>query len=264
MTYRELFDAAIGETPPTAIDLDRVIKRQRRLVRVRRVAVCGVAAGAVLAVTLGAGLMVDRQHKLPTTAPSAHASRPPYRISNNQRPSEYSARYRDGVAAAVAARVPGVRWTQPSAVRGLDFPTSPTSDTPFATDSEDYRNVGFSLRAYPVDPQGAFGNQLWVSALAEPQLGLFRYIKECGRDHEDSCALSTGPGGAHIREIASVENLSRRPKDPEVQLHYRRVDVLYPDGTWIVLNLMCGDGRFLLTQEQLRELALDPVLRPTW
>lgn len=261
MTYRELFDVAIGDTPPSAIDLERVIRRQRWLVRARRIGAAGVAAAAALAVMLGVGLMVDRQHRKALPAAAARATRPPYRISNDQRPSAYSARYRNEVAAAFAARAPGVRWLRPEAVRVLRFPTGPTSDTPTGRDTEDYRNVGFSVGLYPVDPAGAFSNELSVMGTAEPQPGMVRYVMECGRQQEDSCGVSSGPGGAQVRESASVEN----PGAPSgTGLHVRRVVVHYPDGTYVQVFLLSGDGRFLLSPAQLRDLALDPALRPTW
>jgi hypothetical protein len=50
MSYRTIFDEAIGETPPAAVDVDRVVRRQRQARRVRGWA---AAAAAVVAATAG-------------------------------------------------------------------------------------------------------------------------------------------------------------------------------------------------------------------
>ncbi|MEU7931694.1 hypothetical protein [Micromonospora echinofusca] len=258
MTYREIFDAAIGDTPPSSIDLDRVILRQRRLVRTRRLGAYASAAGGVLALVLGASLVVDRPDMQP--AAPASASRPPHRKSNQDLPTEAAGRYRDGVAAALVARAPGVRWVPPTAVGRGVVPTGPAGDAPVGGASEDYRNVGFSVRAYPVDPIGAFGNDFSVLALVEPQPGLNRDVMDCGKQIVDSCGLSTGPDGARVRETARAQEAF----GGGAVTHYRRVDVLHPDGTWIRISLHSRDGRFVLTPEQLRDLALDPAARPAW
>ncbi|MGC4764835.1 hypothetical protein ACLQ20_18455 [Micromonospora sp. DT46] len=258
MTYREIFDAAIGDAPTSSIDLDGLILRQRRLVRTRRLGAYASAAGGVLALVLGASLVVDRPDMQP--AGPVPASRPPYRKSNQRLPTEAAERYRDAVAAALVARASGARWVEPTVVRGGVFPTGPAGDAPVGIASEDFRNVGFSVRAYPVDPAGAFSNELSVRALAEPQPGLNRDVMDCGKQTVDSCGLSTGPDGARVRETAAVSHEGRGGG----VIQRRRVDVLYPDGTWIVVGLHSRDGRFVLTPEQLRDLALDPAARPAW
>lgn len=35
MTYQQVFDQAIGEPPPSTVDLDRVLRRQRRAARLQ-------------------------------------------------------------------------------------------------------------------------------------------------------------------------------------------------------------------------------------
>ncbi|MGC4788687.1 hypothetical protein ACLQ22_12750 [Micromonospora sp. DT178] len=264
MTYREIFDAAIGDPPPTSIDLDGVILRQRRLVRTRRLGAYASAAGGVLALVLGAGLVVDRPDMQP--AASATASRPPHRKSNQLLLTEAAERYQGGVAVAFVARAPGVRWVPLTAVSRDVLPTAPAGDAPVGGAYEDYRNVGFSVHAYPVDPTGAFSNELSALALAEPQPGMNRDVMDCGKQTVDSCGLSAGPDGARVRETARVMEAARVREavgDGDV-IHIRRVDVLHPDGTWIRFSLHSRDGRFVLTPEQLRDLALDPAARPAW
>src|SRR5215217_664028 len=56
---RQLFDDAIGSPPPSTVDVEAVIARQRRAALVRRVGGPGlVAAAAVAAVTFGVALAV--------------------------------------------------------------------------------------------------------------------------------------------------------------------------------------------------------------
>lgn len=47
MSYRQIFDQAIGEAPPTRIDLDQLVRRQRRATRLRPV-LAGLAATVVV------------------------------------------------------------------------------------------------------------------------------------------------------------------------------------------------------------------------
>ncbi|MFI9815247.1 hypothetical protein [Saccharothrix variisporea] len=51
---KQLFDDAIGEVPPSTVDVDTVIVRGRRAVRLRRVANPAVAAGVAVVVLTGA------------------------------------------------------------------------------------------------------------------------------------------------------------------------------------------------------------------
>lgn len=54
MRYQQIFDQAIGATPPAAVDVDRVVRQQRRAARTRP-ALAAVAVGLVAAgTTVGA------------------------------------------------------------------------------------------------------------------------------------------------------------------------------------------------------------------
>jgi hypothetical protein len=66
MSYRQLFDEAIGAAPASGVDLDRVIRRQRRIVRARP-----VLAGVVLvAVAAGMAMFVARNDEDPVVVPA--------------------------------------------------------------------------------------------------------------------------------------------------------------------------------------------------
>lgn len=84
--HKELFDDAIGEVPPSTVDVDAVVARGRRAARVRRVANPAVAAG--VAVVLLTGVVAYTMTRddgtgepvvgaQPATSPSAQPSGPP-------------------------------------------------------------------------------------------------------------------------------------------------------------------------------------------
>ena len=69
---KQLFDDAIGASPPSTVDVDAVIARGRRADRLRRVANPAVAAGAgVLAVMLGVAFAVLPSHSADPAAGGA-------------------------------------------------------------------------------------------------------------------------------------------------------------------------------------------------
>jgi hypothetical protein len=99
--YQQLFDEAIGDPPPSTVDIDRVIDRQRRGMNRRRLgAVGGSAAVALLAGALFWAVPPDE----PT--PTTPALAPP----TASIPADNAARLSYQAFAAVFAAVPGVRF----------------------------------------------------------------------------------------------------------------------------------------------------------
>lgn len=66
MSYRQLFDEAIGVAPPSRVDLDQVIHRQRRAARLRPV----LAGIALLALAAGTAMFVVRNDQGRVTVPA--------------------------------------------------------------------------------------------------------------------------------------------------------------------------------------------------
>lgn len=64
--HKELFDDAIGEVPPSTVDVEAVIGRGRRAARLRRVANPAVAAGVAVVVVTG-GIVVTLADDAPPT-----------------------------------------------------------------------------------------------------------------------------------------------------------------------------------------------------
>jgi hypothetical protein len=60
MSYRQIFDEAIGQAPPSAIDIEAVVRRQRRAARVRP-ALATLAAAAVVATGGGVALQLTAE-----------------------------------------------------------------------------------------------------------------------------------------------------------------------------------------------------------
>ena len=60
MSYQKILEEAVGEIPPTSIDVDQVIARQRRWIRLRRLGVVAAAAVTVGAVVFGATAVTGR------------------------------------------------------------------------------------------------------------------------------------------------------------------------------------------------------------
>ncbi|HZM78890.1 MAG TPA: hypothetical protein VFC19_24440 [Candidatus Limnocylindrales bacterium] len=77
-THRDLLDLEIGTPPPSTIDIDSLISRQRRRVRLRQVGFAGVAVAIVLAVGaaflfLPRGVRMEWDTAVPSEPPSRSA-----------------------------------------------------------------------------------------------------------------------------------------------------------------------------------------------
>src|ERR671933_229213 len=116
---KQLFDDAIGEVPPSTIDVDAVITRGRRADRLRRVANPAVAAGVAVVLAVGAvaytmnrgdgGVGVGGSPTSPTSTTSAASPTPSAHTKGElppdaKPPAACSRRYLES-GAAVAARV---------------------------------------------------------------------------------------------------------------------------------------------------------------
>ena len=89
---KQLFDDAIGEVPPSTVDVDAVIVRGRRAARIRRVANPAVAAGVAVVLLTGAVAYTmtrgdDGGPVVGTAPPSTTSSSPPSTSSSEVPPS---------------------------------------------------------------------------------------------------------------------------------------------------------------------------------
>ncbi|MGR6316569.1 hypothetical protein Q2K19_10210 [Micromonospora soli] len=263
MTYRELLDAAIGDPPPTAIDLDQVIKRQRRLIRVRRAGVCGVAAAAVLAVTLGAGLMVDGSARktgvLPAVSPSP-ATVVPTDPRMREVDSPGGRRFQAAVTEALRREAPELRWVVGVQRGDPDVWSKPTQDAPSLSFywAGSLRSPGF--QAFGAAIRGETRGRIGISVQRPVKKAEVTSYFRCSDDPLwQACGVSTGPGGEQVRYLDGGVVAAGSPP-PGGLPAARRIDVLRPDGTYLKVQYGGNDAQFLLSVEQMTRIALDPAI----
>jgi hypothetical protein len=100
MTYRQILDEAIGDSPVSAVDVDQVIAHQRRGEKLRRWGVAGAGAAAVIAV------IAIATQVLPHQSPVEPAAVPP--ITTVAGTPEDLLRLDDAVFAALKREVPNL------------------------------------------------------------------------------------------------------------------------------------------------------------
>lgn len=293
--HRKLFDDAIGPVPPSTVDVDAVVARQRRAAVIRRVAGPGFAAAAgVVAVTFGIAVALPggtggtgglvpgagpgtsppttTEQAPSSSAPSCGASGRPV----TEDPAVAAARLTEVMTAAVRARLPDAQLAG-----------DPTANTP---DDRQYGPLEFfSGRAMGVGT--ACPNVLdWfrASAIVAGTVGpgdISAFIgrvddpdgphKECEdrpsggpENPEVTCGQQAGPNGEQIVVYTTIEP-RLHPTGPRVKIH--EVHVAKPDGTGVVLysKNTAGQPKLAaqperetppLTHEQLIAIALVPGL----
>jgi hypothetical protein len=101
---KDLFDAVIGETPPSTVDVAAIVRRRRRVIASRR---AGTVATSVLVggVLVAAGLTV-----LGGVNPPAPAQGNPVTIAPGATSPSAEQQLGDALAQAVATLVPDARW----------------------------------------------------------------------------------------------------------------------------------------------------------
>ncbi|BCL15037.1 hypothetical protein [Micromonospora sagamiensis] len=225
MSYREAIDEAIGDSPVSTIDVDRIIVRQRRAGKLRIWGASGAGAAAVLAVTLAVALVPGSTTSTvrPATSTTAGSAAELQRLE-------------DAVDTALKRVAPDITFL-PKRQPGNQSP-NPTSH--FSTQRE-------------IEVDGVRGTLTvevarWVLSrltCGSPPLG----------SHE--CRRTTAPDGAMIvasEDARSTGNQSRPS---------RSVSVLRNDGVMVAAYLTGDDAqrRLPLTAEQLTAVANDPALK---
>jgi hypothetical protein len=283
---KEQFDAAIGETPPSTVDVDAVLERERHRARVRRVVnpwttagagVAAVAVGAVLVLTPGSGTaVVPGAAGTPSAPPSAPPS--PDSCGFDPRPTGAPIPEKSAVAAnrltpvltaAVQQRV--AAGTQLSAHAQGEYPkgsqhgpltfyhvfSAPVPHDGACSGGEDY----FMAAATTAD--GPRKGNVW--AIVTRLGGMSAPQTECSKPPElaqGSCERKTGPHGEIV-----VESTFTFPGGPTVN----DTNVTKPDGTGVIVESqnvaesakLAGPPEMPsppLSLAQLTEVALDPGL----
>ncbi|MEU4566294.1 hypothetical protein [Micromonospora sp. NPDC023956] len=245
MSYRTMFREAVGEIPPTSIDVDGVIARQRRALRLRRLAVVTAAAAAVGAMSFGAVAVTGRPAAELPTGPSP--TNPAVRIPAPA-PGESFTPTDTAIFAAVGRVAPDLEWGAPQGA-GRVWDSGPTT------------------RGYA--PNGYYGSG-WVRSgdrtgeLSVQITSDWGTIPPCAADavSKDGCATTTGPGGEKIR-TSSIRDRDQgaasrgRPPVPSVR---KNAFVERTDGVVLILTVEGQDEDLPLTVAQLTALALDPAV----
>ncbi|MEU5261296.1 hypothetical protein [Amycolatopsis sp. NPDC021455] len=279
---REQFDAAIGVVPPSTVDVDAVLDRERRRARVRRVAnpwtaacagVAAVAAGAVLVLAPGDPGPSFVQPGASAPPPSSDACRlaarpttAPLREKANVVADRLTTVLTDAVRQRVAAGTTLGVHTLGQYPKGTQhgplvffhvFSALVPQDGGVCSGGEDYFMAAASTT------EKAHKGNVW--AVVGRLGGNASPATECGpapADTQGSCHRRTGPHGETI-----VEETFTIADGPTVN----RVNVAKPDGTGVIVEAQntardakLGDAPDMpsppLSLGQLAEVALDPGL----
>ncbi|QLQ38732.1 hypothetical protein [Micromonospora robiginosa] len=246
MTYRQIFDEAIGDAPPTAVDVDTLMAREGR----RRWRVGAYASTtAVLALALGVGVAV-RPSGSDVPAPAYSAASAAARTQPE--------RLREAMLAALDREAPDLRW-----VRGAGPVTDMrTWDGP-VTDAPQFAVSRFEW----ISMTGWFG--VGVAARGDVRSYLAAYVgrvrpgQTAGPDECTpgmvKCRSFTGPRGEQVVAF-DVEGVRRAGSAPE-RIVSRFVMVKRADGTRVTVQTHSSSDRHLLTAEEMAGVALDPAIR---
>ncbi|SCL16240.1 hypothetical protein [Micromonospora inyonensis] len=223
MSYREALDEAIGDSPISTVDVDRIISRQRRAGKLRIWGASGAGASALLAVTLAVALVPGStpstvQPATSTTAGSAADLR----------------RLEGAVDTAVKRAAPDVIF--------LPMP-QPGSQSPDPTNH-------FSTQR-GIEVHGVRG----ILTVEVARWVLSRHTCDVPQPGPGECRQKTLSDGAMI--VATTEN-AESTGNPS-----RKVSARRPGGVMVTAYLTGDDAerRLPLTAEQLTAVANDPALK---
>ena len=278
---REQFDAAIGAVPPSTVDVEAVLDRERRRARVLRVANPWTAAGAgVAAVAAGAVLVLAPGNPAPSVVQPGTAAPPPSSDPCRLAPLPTGAPLQEK-ATVVADRLTTVLTdaVRQRVAAGTTLGVHTMGQYPKGTQHGPL--AFFHVFSAPVPKDGACsgGEDYFMAAASTTEKahkgnvwaivtrlgGNATPATECSpppERTEGSCHRRTGPHGETIVELTFTLR-----DGPTVN----QVDVTKPDGTGLLVEAQNtardakqGDAPDMpsppLSLAQLAEVALDPAL----
>jgi hypothetical protein len=256
---KQLFDDAIGEVPPSTVDVDAVIVRGRRAVRVRRVVNPAVAAGVAVVVLTGAiafTVMRGDEGDGVRVGESPTSTTAPMPTTSSAGPLPEACQRTDLESAdEVVARLTPLVKTKVQVLRpDLQLTAAPDEEQgPLEFLQEaDERTVGnvpicdrtSSFRAFASTegPEGVGSILIVVKPADRDDPG------DCGAG-QTFCEKGAGPNGDRLRQKTTMQDGAT----------YTQVDVIRLDGTDIHLSsggpITSGPP---LTHEQLLAIGTDP------
>ncbi|TDC32520.1 hypothetical protein E1211_20700 [Micromonospora sp. 15K316] len=245
MSYRKIFNEAVGEIPPSSIDLGRVIARQRRRLRLRRHTAIVAAAVTVAAITVGVAATTGRPRAVPPAAPSPSPTVRTPALGHKQAftPTDMA------LFEAMGRVAPDLEWVlQNGAWEGSGVWNSGASTTGYTPDG--YMGQG---RVRSGDRAGhlSVGIPLdWGPLLPCPS----------DQVKKNRCATTTGPDGETIQTRSARNPDTHSGRSPTGFTMSHSVWVKRPDGVVIYAQIMGEDEDPPLTPAQLTALALDPAV----
>ncbi|MFC4149084.1 hypothetical protein ACFO0M_22765 [Micromonospora mangrovi] len=250
MTYQQLFDEVIGESPVSTVDVDRVIGRQRRARRLRIGAGTTAVAAAVVAVLLGTGSLFGT----PKAAPAPVTTRSPTPKSTDTVVAgspEDLARVRNAVTDGLRRELPELVWI--TMITGKDSPTPVIREQTARGGSGTYRQMVFSFRV------GQRGGRLMVQ-LNRDGAAVWANRPPCPTRGPAAreCTSSERADGTRIRARRLLTTFDQAGRWAPKPFDGREVEVLRPDGT--LVSLSTHGVPDVTTPDLLVRLALGPDL----
>ncbi|MFE9651757.1 hypothetical protein [Micromonospora sp. NPDC006431] len=248
MSYRTMFREAVGEIPPTSIDMDRVIARERRARRLRRVGVAALAAAAVGVVLVGTTAVTGRPRADVPAAPSPTS--PAVRTPAPSSGASFTAMDL-AIFEAMGRVAPDLDWAP-----GLGAPEG----------AEPVWLSGPSMRGYAPDgymgqARVRSGDRMGRLSVQIDDAGWGPPVCSADAVRRSGCAITTGPAGEKIVTMSArnpARGLDRKPSGG-IALS-SNAEVHRPDGVVIIVQMWGEDENPPLTLAQLIALALDPAV----
>ena len=274
---QQIFDEHIGTPPPSMVDVDRIIQRQRRGSLVRRMAgggfaltATGLAISVGVALSGGAGAQPGPSVAAPAVAsasPSAAASGLRLDASDPEAVQQTLDRLRVALETAVAGATPDVRWIYMPDVPGEK--RLPDGHPAMYAESDP---VGWAARSGVARDGRKAGLYMWIrpdtcgsldGVGLDPDSGpqVCSPALEC----EDGMKAGTCRTSTTAEGLEVVETTETSPAKNGKQYRFYRVQVELPQGYYLRLlavNYFGGDGSGvtsktpLLTKAELRAAAM--------
>ncbi|MGV9765174.1 hypothetical protein [Micromonospora tulbaghiae] len=245
MTYRQIFDEAIGDAPPTAVDVDALVAREGR--RRRRRVGAYTSAAAVLALALGVGVVVQ---------PGASGGPAPAHSAASATARTEPERLQAAILAAFNREAPDLRWVQGASTGDRETWEGPVTDEP-----------PWSVKPFQWESKtGWFA--VGVAARGEVRSYLTIDVGRMRPGHtapgectpsQVKCRSFTGPAGELVvANDAEGRHLAGTVTERTV---LRTVTVERADGTHVTVQTHSATERHLMTVEEMAAVALDPEIR---
>lgn len=247
MSYQRILDDVIGDSPVSNINLDQVIHRQRRGIRIRRWTGAGLGAAALVAVTASTILLVPERN----TGLEPAASATPNVPTEIGTPAD-RARLDNALTAAIKRAAPGATSTVLS------------------------RTAVYIRKSREIAPKlslnGVEGYLAKADLTVDGQPGTLQFeLDRDGRQMfteslcpKEYCQLTMGARGEKIRQTQSGGARTGGPSG-NGRVHNQTVEVLWPDGRRAQVLLTrspvansSGPDSLPLSLDQMTAIARDP------